>query len=62
MYMRDVQRQAAVIPVHDCMEKVRQGTCREAGLGHAGARATQDANAEARIQPIIMRGGEHLHE
>ena len=24
------------------MEEVRQGTCREAGLGHAGGRATQE--------------------
>ena len=24
---------------HDCMEKVRPGTCRETGLGHAGGRA-----------------------
>jgi hypothetical protein len=24
------------IPAHDCMEKVRQEACREAGLGHAG--------------------------
>jgi hypothetical protein len=33
---------AHVIPAHDCMEEVRQGTCREAGLGHAGVRATQE--------------------
>jgi len=28
------------------MEKVRPGTGREAGLGHAGGRAAQDAVAE----------------
>ena len=39
-----------VIPAHDCMEEVRAGIAREAGLGHAGVRATQDAKAEAEIQ------------
>ncbi len=31
---------------HDCREKVRPGTGREAGLGHAGGRETQGAVAE----------------
>jgi hypothetical protein len=37
---------AALPSAHDCREKERPGTGREAGLGHAGVRATQDAVAE----------------
>jgi hypothetical protein len=44
------------IPAHDCMEKVRPVTGREADLGHAGCRAMQNAKAEAqtRIKQSII--------
>ena len=37
---------AALPPPHDCREKVRPDTGREAGLGHAGGRAMHGAVAE----------------
>ncbi len=37
---------ATKLQEHDCKEKVRPGTGREAGLGHAGGRAMQGAIAE----------------
>ena len=40
---------------HDCREKVRPGTGREAGLGHAGVRAMHGAIAERTQRNSLMK-------
>jgi hypothetical protein len=39
---------------HDCREKVRPGSGREAGLGHAGVRAMHGAIAERTQRKILI--------
>ena len=56
---REKNRSCKPVPARGCMEKVRAGTAREAGLGHAGGRAmhgaiAEDAKAEAGIQRQTM--------